>query len=66
MDCSWEAGITDPSFVLHLENPPHEIAHIMLPQRNRKAPSSITLNDKRVSAAFQVKVAGSFSVRAQY
>src|SRR5579875_1712763 len=75
VDWRWEkaggGGATnsgDPgsTFVLTLHNPAGEVAQIMLPVRNGKKPSSVTLNGKRVSGRLQATAPGDYTVRAEY
>ncbi len=75
VDWRWEkaggGGTTnsgDPgsTFVLTLHNPAGEVAQIMLPVRNGKKPSSVTLNGKRVSGRLQATAPGDYTVRAEY
>jgi alpha-L-rhamnosidase len=60
------SGDPGNAFVLTLHNPAGEVAQIMLPMRNGKKPSSVTLNGKRVSGHLQATTPGDYTVRAEY
>lgn len=73
---SWKWQGSDPksgaqregaaNFSLILHNPTGEIASIVLPERDGKAPSSITLNGQPVSGKLSVKTSGDYTIEAQY
>ncbi|MGH9468825.1 MAG: alpha-L-rhamnosidase N-terminal domain-containing protein [Terriglobia bacterium] len=73
VDWKWQENPPDGAgggdsqrFILSLHNPPGEIAHIVLPGRNGKGPSSVTLNGKQASGPLLVRASGEFTVAARY
>ncbi|HEX5482529.1 MAG TPA: alpha-L-rhamnosidase C-terminal domain-containing protein, partial [Terriglobia bacterium] len=73
VDWKWQGGAGNSAnssgpgtFVLTLHNPAGETAHIALPERNGKKPSSVTLNGKSISGPLQVKTSGDYTVEAHY
>ncbi len=66
VDWKWEGGQADPRFVLHVHNPEHEVARVILPERNGKRPLSVTLNGKPAARTLQVNAPGDYTVQGQY
>lgn len=65
-DWKWNSSQGDPSFVLHLHNPSGEAARVVLPERNGKGPTSVTLDGKTVSGSVVIKSAGDYTVEGRY
>ncbi|MGH9351698.1 MAG: alpha-L-rhamnosidase C-terminal domain-containing protein, partial [Terriglobia bacterium] len=53
-------------FVLSVHNPSGETARLVLPERNGKGPTSVTLNNEAVTGAIQLTRAGDSTVEARY
>jgi alpha-L-rhamnosidase len=66
VDWQWTGIGSDRRFVLHIDNPPQEIARVVLPEQDGRAPSSIALNGKRLPAPVEIDAPGSYTVEGQY
>lgn len=66
VDWRWTGIGSDRSFVLHIDNPSQEVARVVIPEQDGKAPSSIKLNGKRLTAPVEINAPGSYILETRY